>query len=433
MQRPKLFYGWWQVLIFAWILGVGSTTIQFSVGFLVDPIINEFGWSMLAVSTAFSLRSQSSAIAAPGVGYLIDRFGTRFTLCSGLIVFSLSLLWLAGVDNIWAFYGSFCLLSIGNSAIAGQSAGVNVARWFVKQRGRAMLLVYMGPGLGSITIAIYAAIMAEHGWRAGQVAWALVVLLTCLPIALLVRESPEKMGLLPDGESMEGHHAAGEGRDAAIRRRADALRGESMTTRQALTNGVFWRLALALTLSTMAAGPVLALMVPALTKAGISRELAIAANSSFPLVLAGLRLIMARFGDSLERRNLMVGCFVCQMVATVLLALVNPDLALLMVPAFLVLYGIGFGIPVPIRTTLTADYFGVNSMGTIQGILQFLTTIGGVAGPLLLGWLVDATGTYQVGFLVLAAVSFASIPLMVTLPKAHPRHAPGSQVAPAKA
>ena len=67
MQRPKLFYGWWQVLIFAWILGVGSTTIQFSVGFLVDPIINEFGWSMLAVSTAFSLRSQSSAIAAPGV------------------------------------------------------------------------------------------------------------------------------------------------------------------------------------------------------------------------------------------------------------------------------------------------------------------------------------------------------------------------------
>ena len=71
--------------------------------------------------------------------------------------------------------------------------------------------------------------------------------------------------------------------------------------------------------------------------------------------------------------------------------------------------------------------------GRLFGYFRSVSDFGYIIGPLLLGWLVDATGAYQVGFLVLAAVSFASIPLMLTLPKAHPRRAPGSQVAPAKA
>ncbi len=317
MNPRRLFPGWYQVLISAWVLGVGSTTIQFSVGFLVDPIINEFGWSMLAVTTAFSLRSQSSALAAPFIGMLIDRFGTRITLVMGLLIFSASLFWLSQVDSIWGFYASFCLLSVGNSAIAGQVAGVNVARWFVRQRGRAMLLVYLGPGLASLTIPIYATLMGAYGWRAGQWMWALVTLALCVPAALMVRESPERHGLLPDGvpvdKAVAGSSAVANAE--AVRRQAVELRGPSMTTGQALRNGSFWRLATSLTLTSLAAGPVLALMVPALTKGGVSREVATFTNSSFPLVLALLRLIMARWGDALERRNLMAACFACQAVA----------------------------------------------------------------------------------------------------------------------
>jgi MFS family permease len=263
--------------------------------------------------------------------------------------------------------------------------------------------------------------MGAYGWRAGQWMWALVTIALCVPAALMVRESPERQGLLPDGVPVD---KAGSGASAtaaeSVRRQADALRGPSMTTRQALRNGVFWRLATSLTLTSLAAGPVLALMVPALTKGGVSREVATFTNSSFPLVLAILRLTMARWGDALERRNLMAACFVSQTVATVALAFTTQDTVFLVAP-FLVLYGIGFGIPVPLRSTLTADYFGVNSMGTIQGILQFLTTVGGVAGPLLVGWLVDVTGSYRWPFLVLAVAAFAAIPLMLTLPQIKPR------------
>ncbi len=420
MNPRRLFPGWYQVLISAWVLGVASTTIQFSVGFLVDPILSEFGWSMLAVTTAFSLRSQSSALAAPFVGMCIDRFGTRLTLVMGLLTFSASLFWLSQVDSIWSFYASFCLLSVGNSAIAGQVAGVNVARWFVRQRGRAMLLVYLGPGLASLTIPIYATFMGAYGWRAGQWMWGLVVIAFCVPVALMVRESPEAQGLLPDGVPVDKAGGSGGGGAESVRRQAAELRGPSMTTRQALRNGTFWRLATALTLTSLAAGPVLALMVPALTKGGVSREVATFTNSSFPLVLAVLRLIMARWGDTLERRNLMAACFACQTVATVAIAFTTQETVFLVAP-FLLLYGIGFGIPVPLRSTLTADYFGVNSMGTIQGILQFLTTVGGVAGPLLVGWLVDVTGSYRWSFLVLAVAAFAAIPLMLTLPQIQPR------------
>lgn len=426
LAPPKLFRGWYQVLIFAWVLGVGSTTIQFSVGFLIDPITQEFGWSLTALAAAISLRAQSSAIAAPVIGYSIDRFGSRWTLAGGLVLFAGSLLWLSTINSIWAFYGSFMLLSVGNSAIAGQTASVNIARWFVRQRGRAMLLVYLGPGIASLTIPIYATIMAEHGWRAGQVSWAVVVLLFCLPLTLLIRESPEEAGLLPDGATMEGAAPGGGAHSAAaIRQRAQDLRGASLTTKQALRSGLFWRLALAFTLTSMSAGPVLALMVPSMTNQGVSREAATFANAAFPFVLAALRLVMARWGDSLERRNLMIGCYLAQVLGTVVIAMISPALVFLVIP-FLLLFGTGFGIPVPLRSTLTADYFGVNSMGTIQGILQFLTTIGGVIGPLFVGRMVDETGTYRWPFLMLAAITACAVPLMLTLPKVYPRRPAGT-------
>jgi MFS-type transporter involved in bile tolerance (Atg22 family) len=48
---------------------------------------------------------------------------------------------------------------------------------------------------------------------------------------------------------------------------------------------------------------------------------------------------------------------------------------------------------------------------------MFMTTIGGFLGPIFLGALVDMTGTYQLGWVLLAAVCALGVPLTLMMPK----------------
>jgi len=64
----------------------------------------------------------------------------------------------------------------------------------------------------------------------------------------------------------------------------------------------------------------------------------------------------------------------------------------------------GFGGTVPLRPAMAADYFGLRSFGTINGVVQFVSTTGGAAGPWVVGRIVDIEGEYAAGWLVAAAV-----------------------------
>jgi MFS family permease len=56
---------------------------------------------------------------------------------------------------------------------------------------------------------------------------------------------------------------------------------------------------------------------------------------------------------------------------------------------------------------IRADYFGRKSIGMILGLSAMLTAVGQVSGPLLAGIMGDATGTYDLGFTVLALIAGA--------------------------
>jgi MFS family permease len=75
----------------------------------------------------------------------------------------------------------------------------------------------------------------------------------------------------------------------------------------------------------------------------------------------------------------------------------------------------GFGGMIPVRPALMADYFGTTHFGTLNGIAQLANTTGGAIGPLVVGILVDVTGSYSEGWLVCAVVAALSIPIFLAL------------------
>ena len=81
-------------------------------------------------------------------------------------------------------------------------AQVLVNRWFIKKRGRALGIVATGVPIGVLVFSpLSQYLVLTWGWRATLWFWAAIIAVVLLPAALLVRNKPEDMGLLPDGVS----------------------------------------------------------------------------------------------------------------------------------------------------------------------------------------------------------------------------------------
>jgi MFS family permease len=68
-------------------------------------------------------------------------------------------------------------------------------------------------------------------------------------------------------------------------------------------------------------------------------------------------------------------------------------------------HGVAWGLRGPLMGALRADYFGRESFAAVMGVSSLIVMFGTVGGPLLLGIVADATGTYAPGFGALAALA----------------------------
>ena len=67
----------------------------------------------------------------------------------------------------------------------------------------------------------------------------------------------------------------------------------------------------------------------------------------------------------------------------------------------------GYGAMLAVYPSTTATFFGAKNLGLNYGVLFSAWGVGGMIGPQLAGFFLDATGTYQTAFFVSAALCFA--------------------------
>ena len=201
-QHPgRIFYGWWIVIIGCIQDAVkgGTFNTGFTLYFL--PILTELHLSRAATSLPFSLAKLESALEGPLVGYLIDRFDVRVMLVIGTTCAGLGFVLLSFTHSYVFFVLVFIgLMSMGFQAGFNQATIATVNHWFRRKRGLAMSIVQTGQAIGGVVIfPLVALAVLKLGWRPAALLSGLVVLML-LPLVLLIRRSPESMGLLPDGE-----------------------------------------------------------------------------------------------------------------------------------------------------------------------------------------------------------------------------------------
>src|SRR5688572_14623161 len=417
LARSGIFYGWWVVFAAAFIVFLSAGTFFYGFGLLVQPLTDEFGWSRASIAGAFSLRSEVSGVAAPVIGFLLDRVGVRRITIVGVLLASLGFVFLSQVESLLMFYVATIVIAVGMSGCGGATAAAAISQWFRRNRGKALGLMTLGGGMGGLSVVGFGWLITQYGWRDALVILAVAQMIFCLPIAFSIRNKPEDLGLTPDGLGEAPAPMAALTGAAP----APVESAPSFTTRQALQSAMFWKVALVFGLSNYATTGLIVHQVPFLQEqAGASVGFAALSVSLMTALSIPGRLGFGAAADRFSKIWVMVAALAFTATGLVLLATVREPWQLAYALPF---FSLGFGAAVPLRSVLQAEYFGLKAFGAIQGMILTVTTLFSVVGPVLAGVMYDASGSYRLAFVFLAMGPLLAIPLVLSLRQTGPEAA----------
>ncbi len=410
--RLPFFYGW-AVLGCAMCSNIARQVAAVAtLSMFVLPMALEFGWSRTGISGAVSLGSLLGALAAPFFGPLFDRHGSRALLVASAVVVSACCVALAGTQSLPWFYAAFALSRMTFSTPFDVGTTSAVAKWFVRRRAAAMSYLTMSVGIGLAVIPFAAQmVIAAHGWRAGWLVLAAIVLVIgALPQWLLLVRQPEDLGLSPDGRA-----GAAVGRDGGAPSAAPAE--AAYTREEAMRTPALWLLmAFTLLVFPVQAGFSLH-QAPHLIERGLSPVIAAAIVSAFSVSIALASLLFGAAGNRVSLRGLLAFGALLMAAGAVTMRAVDGPLAGF---AAAIVFGAGLGGIFTILPVAWANYFGRAHFGAIRGITLPAQVGGQALGPLIAGVLHDLRGDYGAGLALFASMSVAAaaVALLVKSPRA---------------
>jgi sugar phosphate permease len=395
VPRGKVFYGWWVVSAgFGLETLIGSLMFHAYGAYLV-LLREEFGWSKTMLSAAFAMTRAESGILGPIQGWLTDRFGPRVLIRVGMTIFSLGFILFSQIQGPVTFFLTFFMMALGSSLGGYMPMGVAIVAWFRRRRALALSLSASGMAVGGLLTPLVVLAMSRFGWRTTALASGLLAIAVGLPLAQLVRRRPESYGLTPDGDPP---------RVAEPDAPATPVHGErDFTAREAMATRAFWYISIGHGAALFVVSAVMVHMVVHVTeRLGYSLPQA-ASVVALMTVMQGIGQVSGGWlGDRFSKRRIAAGCMLAHAAGLLVLAFVS---AFWMVLAFAVLHGLGWGMRGPLMSAIRADYFGSAAFGTITGLSSMVLMVGMMGGPLVAGILADRTGSYELGFSVLAALA----------------------------
>jgi MFS family permease len=390
MAPGRLFYGWWVASAFA-VMVFLSTGVRFSIGPFLKPIVTDLQTDRASYSFVIAMSLLLYGVFMPFVGRLVERWGARPVAVMGTLVLGASLAGTGAVTKLWQLalvHG--VVLALGLSATGHVVGSAVVSRWFTRRRATALSLLGSASMAGmSVLVPVSMWLILTVGWRWAYGLLGLAAIVILLPLSLwVVRDSPESMGLHPDG--------------VAPRASASDTTGPERTAlTDALRSAPFWQLCGGMFTCGFSMSLLSAHGVPMLTDHGYHAMLAswamgVLGASSFAGAIA-----LGAIADRLGRRPVLAWLYGTRAILFAAMFLAHDDpVALLAISA---LGGASMSGSLAMTSALTADIYGRLSVGSIFGSIFVVHQSGAALGSWLGGLLFEMTGGYGVAFTVASA------------------------------
>lgn len=397
-----MFYGWW--IVFAcFFIGFYVSGVTF-YGFtaFIEPLSKEFNWSYTQVSFAASLRGLEMGIFAPLIGILVDRLGARKLILSGVITVGCGLILLSFTHSLLMFYGAFLLLAFGAGGCTSLVNNSVVASWFSRDVGKALGVMASGFGASGLLVPLIVWLIGTLGWRTTLLVLGIGAWVIGIPLSAVIRNRPEEFGHVPDGrENLSPVSSEG-----------TPVRKGPFRFREVMHNRAFVLLNFAEFFRMMAVSTVATHVMPYLGSTGMPRTEAGFIAAAVPLISIVGRVSFGWLGDLWPKRYVAALAFGLMGIGLFSFSRIQWGGMVLL---FLLIYPPSYGGATVLRGAILRDYFGRDSFGKMMGILMGSSSIGGIIGPTLAGWVFDSYGTYQSLWLFYSASTSLMILLLLQM------------------
>ena len=410
------FYGWVIVAVgflIAFSSGPGQSYV-FSV--FLDSIIEDTGLSRTAISGLYAVGTGVSALMVAFVSRLADRVGPRLVVIFVAGALGAACFGMAFAHGFVAFFLAFAALRALGQGSTPINATLMTAQWFVVRRGQAMAIMGLGFAASlALLPPLSRALIDGVGWREAYVVLGVMVWLLVIPAAwLLARDTPEQMGLHPDGA------------DHPLLQEIVTVSEDGVDDRRVLTSTTFWLLALPLTTSPLVVTALIFHQTGIFEERGLSATVAAGVFVPFAIAVAVASTLSGFAVDRVGPRPLFVLAMLILLGGLGASRLIDGALAAAL---YAVVLGTGSGVQRIVSSVIWAHYYGRRGLGRVQGSATSIMIAMSAIGPLPLAAVEGAAGSYTPGIALMAALPVLSI-LGVSFARVRP---PGTAEAPSLA
>ncbi len=370
----------WFIAVFACIVLMVSNGQTISGLSVFDvAFIEEFGWSLGEIKFRDMITLLLAGLFAPFIGILIDRLGVRRCMLVGWVLLILGNIAYSRLESLTGLYLVHALFALVLVVCGLNAAVILVSKWFVRYRGTAIGIALMGTSMGGIVFPQYGTAMIEAlDWRSAFAWGSLFPAIMLVATWLLVKDKPE----LPE--------QAG----------ADAAPDTGMAYADALRSRSFWALAIIAMSTFYTVLGTQAHIFVYMTDADFSARVATNAISLFFFCALIGKFVFGLAADHFDKRKVFYGNILVMLLGS--LILIRMDVALIWVAV--TAFGLGWGGVYTMLQLTVMNIFGTRDAGKILGTITVLDASGGGLGIWLTGVIYDTTGSYELPFLIFAAL-----------------------------
>jgi MFS family permease len=269
-------------------------------------------------------------------------------------------------------------------------------------------ITFIGIGFGGVIFGPFIGnyLIPKFDWQGAYVITGLLsAIIMTLVIVFLVKNHPRDTGLLPYGAEATG---------AVKKQVTEASKAPGLSLREALGRSAFWLIGLTFAIY----GIGLTGSIQNLASIVTSQEFT-AGQAAFVIGIIGSfsaagKFIFGYLSDKIDPKYNTAIAYALTTASLVILAQAQSIHHLWLYGIFV---GLGMGGWAPNTAALTANYFGLKQYGTILGTIHLVFMSAEAAGPALVGFVYDQSGTYHSILIILSIICAACIPLIMIIKK----------------
>lgn len=396
MQGEKRFFGWsvawaaFTLAIFAWGVGFYGPSV------FLQTLHASRGWSISEISAAITAHFLFSAVLIAYLPEIHRRFGIARTTFAGAILTAVGLAAWSGASHPWQLFLAAVPSAAGWATTSGAALNAIVARWFERDRPKAIGLAFNGASVGGVVfVPVWIVLIELAGFKIAALSVAaFTVTVVGFVAARYLRPSPEDLGLDPDGRRTSCKAAP----PAARLSRSEIVRTPRFLTLSAgFSLGLFAQIGL------------LAHLVVRLTpEVGVTGAGMLVSLATICAVVG--RTILGHLIGDRDRRVAAAINFAVQILGVLLLVFGSGWMPL---TAGCILFGLGIGNLTSLPPLIAQKEFSRQDVLTVVALVVAINQAVFAFAPAIIGAIRDTTSDYVLPFTLVACIQLLAATIVV--------------------